>query len=57
MGANKYGGRENLDAVEFLKELNVQTQTQYPGVLMIAEESTTWKGVCKPVSDGGLGFP
>lgn len=53
---NKYGGRENLDAVEFLKELNVQTQTQYPGVLMIAEESTTWKGVCKPVSDGGLGF-
>ena len=53
---NKYGGRENLEAVDFLKELNVQTHTKYPGILTIAEESTTWPGVCKSVCDGGLGF-
>ena len=53
---NRFGGRENLEAVEFLKELNVQTHSKYPGILTIAEESTTWPGVCKSVSDGGLGF-
>jgi len=53
---NKYGGRENLEAIDFLKEMNVQTHGQHSGVLTIAEESTAWPGVCKPVCDGGLGF-
>jgi 1,4-alpha-glucan branching enzyme len=53
---NQYGGRENLDAIAFLKELNTQCYTQHPGVLMIAEESTAWGGVSRPVSSGGLGF-
>ncbi len=53
---NRYGGRENLEAVDFLKELNVETHKTFPGVLTIAEESTTWSGVCRPVHDGGLGF-
>lgn len=53
---NKFGGRENLEAVEFLQELNVETHKSFPGVMTIAEESTTWPGVCKPVCDGGLGF-
>lgn len=53
---NKYGGRENLDAVDFLREMNVQVHAAFPGVLTVAEESTTWPGVCRPVCDGGLGF-
>lgn len=53
---NQYGGRENLDAIAFLKELNTQCYTQHPGVMMIAEESTAWGGVSRPVSEGGLGF-
>lgn len=53
---NKYGGHENLDAVEFIKEMNVETHSFFPGILTIAEESTTWPGVCKPVEEGGLGF-
>ncbi len=53
---NKYGGRENTDAVEFLKELNHYVGTEYPGALMIAEESTDWPGVTNPPSRGGLGF-
>ena len=53
---NIYGGRENLDAIGFIKELNQQCYTQHPGVLMIAEESTAWGGVSRPVSTGGLGF-
>lgn len=53
---NMYGGRENLEAISFLKELNQQCYTQHPGVLMIAEESTAWGGVSRPVSTGGLGF-
>ena len=53
---NKYGGRENLDAIEFLKELNFVAHGQYKGVLTIAEESTSWPGVSRPVCDGGLGF-
>ncbi|WP_433269136.1 1,4-alpha-glucan branching protein GlgB [Actinosynnema sp. CS-041913] len=53
---NVHGGRENLDAVRFLQELNATTYKHHPGVLMIAEESTTWPGVTRPTHDGGLGF-
>ena len=53
---NRYGGRENLEAIDFLKELNVVTHAQYPGTLMIAEESTAWFGVSRPTYLGGLGF-
>lgn len=53
---NQYGGRENLEAVEFLKQLNAAIFHYYPGVLSIAEESTTWAKVSHPIDDGGLGF-
>jgi 1,4-alpha-glucan branching enzyme len=53
---NEYGGRENLEAISFLKELNVQSHLQHPGVLTIAEESTAWAGVSRPTYLGGLGF-
>ena len=53
---NQYGGRENLEAIDFLKELNIQSHLQYPGVLTIAEESTAWTGVSRPTYLGGLGF-
>jgi 1,4-alpha-glucan branching enzyme len=53
---NAYGGRENLEAVEFLRELNVVTHRREPGVIMAAEESTAWPGVSRPVEAGGLGF-
>ena len=53
---NVRGGRENLEAEAFLKALNVLTHGTHPGVLMIAEESTTWPGVSWPVDQGGLGF-
>ena len=53
---NIRGGRENLEAEAFLKELNVLTHGAPPGVLMVAEESTTWPGVSRPVDEGGLGF-
>jgi 1,4-alpha-glucan branching enzyme len=53
---NQYGGRENLDAVEFLKYLNSIIHQYYPGVLTIAEESTSWGGVTHPLDNGGLGF-
>ena len=53
---NQFGGRENLDAVEFLKKTNEVVHQYYPGVLMIAEESTSWPGVTTAVKDGGLGF-
>ena len=53
---NKYGGRENLEAIYFLKELNVITHVRYPGTIVIAEESTAWTGVSKPTYLGGLGF-
>ena len=54
--ANRYGGRENLDAIEFLRACNATVAEQYPHVLMIAEESTAWAGVTHPVAQGGLGF-
>jgi 1,4-alpha-glucan branching enzyme len=53
---NNHGGRENLEAIEFLKEFNEQAHAQYPGVLTIAEESTAWGGVSRPTYAGGLGF-
>jgi 1,4-alpha-glucan branching enzyme len=53
---NQYGGRENLEAIDFLKELNIQAHLQYPGVLTVAEESTAWTGVSRPTYVGGLGF-
>ena len=53
---NEYGGRENLQAISFLKEFNIQSHLQYPGVLTIAEESTAWPSVSRPTYVGGLGF-
>jgi len=53
---NKYGGRENLEAVEFIKQFNEVTHNYFPGILTIAEESTAWPAVTKPVYLGGLGF-
>lgn len=53
---NKYGGRENLDAIEFFKHLNSVVHGGYPGFLTIAEESTAWPKVTGKVEDDGLGF-
>ncbi len=53
---NEYGGRENLEAVEFLKQLNIVTHEQFPGAVIIAEESTAWPQVSRPTWLGGLGF-
>ena len=53
---NEYGGKENLDAISFLKEFNQMVHRDYPDVVTIAEESTAWAGVSRPVEDGGLGF-
>jgi 1,4-alpha-glucan branching enzyme len=54
--ANEFGGRENLEAIAFLKELNEVVHRDCPGSLMIAEESTAWPQVSRPVYAGGLGF-
>ena len=53
---NKYGGNENIEGVDFLKELNKAVYDEDPQIMMIAEESTTWPNVSKPLSEGGLGF-
>ena len=53
---NQYGGRENLDAMDFLREFNVAVHEHFPGVVTAAEESTAWPGVSRPTYDGGLGF-
>ncbi|HEY6276144.1 MAG TPA: 1,4-alpha-glucan branching protein GlgB [Streptosporangiaceae bacterium] len=53
---NARGGRENLDAVSFLQEVNATCYRRVPGIMMIAEESTAWPGVTRPVHLGGLGF-
>ncbi|WP_439378425.1 1,4-alpha-glucan branching protein GlgB [Amycolatopsis lexingtonensis] len=53
---NQYGGRENLDAVKFLQELNATVYKRHPGIVMVAEESTAWPGVTRPTHLGGLGF-
>jgi len=53
---NKYGGRENLEAIDFLRHVNGLVHHYYPGVRMIAEESTSFAGVSKPPEHGGLGF-
>ncbi|HEV2829915.1 MAG TPA: 1,4-alpha-glucan branching protein GlgB [Pyrinomonadaceae bacterium] len=54
--ANQFGGRENLEAISLLKELNEVVHRECPGVMMIAEESTAWPQVSHPVYAGGLGF-
>ncbi|MEM2095478.1 MAG: 1,4-alpha-glucan branching protein GlgB [Candidatus Caldarchaeum sp.] len=53
---NKYGGKENLEAIEFLRELNKAAYQNYPDIQMIAEESTAWPLVSRPTYVGGLGF-
>ncbi|MGH3566499.1 MAG: 1,4-alpha-glucan branching protein GlgB [Pseudonocardia sp.] len=53
---NVHGGRENLDAVAFLQEMNATVYRRHPGVMTIAEESTAWPGVTRPTHLGGLGF-
>ncbi len=53
---NIYGGRENLEAISFLKDFNEAVYKEYPGVETIAEESTAFPGITKPTFDGGLGF-
>jgi 1,4-alpha-glucan branching enzyme len=53
---NVHGGRENLDAVAFLQEMNATVYRHHPGVMTIAEESTAWPGVTRPTHLGGLGF-
>ncbi len=54
--ANSFGGNENLESIQFLKQLNELAHAQFPGTLMIAEESTAWPGVSRPTYTGGLGF-
>jgi 1,4-alpha-glucan branching enzyme len=53
---NQFGGRENLEAIAFLKELNEVTHRACPGIMMVAEESTAWPMVSRPIYSGGLGF-
>ena len=53
---NKYGGRENLEAVQLLQETNATAYKRTPGAIVIAEESTSWPGITRPTNAGGLGF-
>jgi 1,4-alpha-glucan branching enzyme len=53
---NRHGGRENLEAIAFLKQFNETAHAEAPGCITVAEESTAWPGVTTPVSSGGLGF-
>jgi 1,4-alpha-glucan branching enzyme len=53
---NVYGGRENLDAIAFLRELNALVHGRHPGAMVVAEESTSWPAVSRPLYAGGLGF-
>ncbi|MCW5624969.1 MAG: 1,4-alpha-glucan branching enzyme, partial [Burkholderiales bacterium] len=53
---NRHGGRENLEAIDFLRELNVMVHRDFPGALTFAEESTAWPMVSRPIYVGGLGF-
>jgi len=53
---NKFGGRENLEAIDFLRQMNEMVHREFPGALTIAEESTAWPMVSRPVYLGGLGF-
>jgi 1,4-alpha-glucan branching enzyme len=53
---NRYGGRENLEAIDFLRQLNDTVRAEMPGCITIAEESTAWPGVTRRASEGGLGF-
>ena len=53
---NREGGNRNLEAIDFLHEVNTRVEEDYPGAVMIAEESTAFPGVSRPVSEGGLGF-
>jgi 1,4-alpha-glucan branching enzyme len=53
---NRHGGRENLEAVAFLQELNTVVAERCPGAIVVAEESTAWPGVTRPAREGGLGF-
>lgn len=53
---NKFGGRENLEAIDFLKQLNVMVHQDFPGAFTIAEESTSWPMISRPIYSGGLGF-
>ena len=53
---NRYGGRENLDAISLIRDINRRAHAEFPGILMMAEESTAWTGVSRPTDGGGLGF-
>jgi 1,4-alpha-glucan branching enzyme len=53
---NRYGGRENIEAIDFLREMNAMVHRDFPGALTVAEESTAWPMVSRPVYVGGLGF-
>ena len=53
---NRYGGRENIEAIDFLRRLNIGVYADHPDVQTVAEESTAWPGVSKPTDAGGLGF-
>ncbi len=54
--ANRFGGRENIEAIEFLRNLNARVHALFPGAFTLAEESTAWAGVSRPTYVGGLGF-